>query len=94
MISVNKSDFRLLKKWKVRKENRCKNKGKVRFDIHDKKAIIYVHDKPIPDDFFLHEYLHIALQEYSSIRRGSKKAYDAEETLIQDICRIVRDKTP
>jgi hypothetical protein len=92
MIDVRKSDFRLLKNWKVRRERRCRDKGKVCFDIRRKKATIYVHEEPVPEDFFLHEYLHVALQELLSIRKGSKKAYDSEEILIQDICRIVRDK--
>ena len=88
-----KSYFRLLKKWKIRYAPATENEQAiVAFNCNRKRtAIIYGFGEPeIPEDYYLHEVLHCAFKELTSIdRRKPKELREAEELLIQDICKIV-----
>jgi hypothetical protein len=90
---ISKRDFRILKNWKIRKRKRKTYSGFVSFG-EDKTAVIYdwIEDNK-PEDFELHEFLHCALRELLSMdKRKIKKLMEVEEELIQDICKIYREK--
>ena len=89
--------FRSLKGWSVRLCKPTKSdKAKTAFycPIGRRKAVIYGYGSAVkPVDFELHEVLHIALKEHRLIdRRKHKKIYNAEETLVQDICGVFCDE--
>jgi hypothetical protein len=46
----------------------------------------------VPDDYILHEVLHIALVALASLRRKSQARNDAEEDFIWDICSIWKER--
>lgn len=64
--------------------------------FRDKKATIYdwnpeLGNEEIPNDFYLHEFLHCAFRQLlSADKRKVKELMILEEMLIQDICKIFR----
>ncbi len=57
-------------------------------DVDRKKAMIYPwHDEDEPGDYLLHEMLHIAFAA-----AGADK--EAEELAVQDLCILIRERTP
>ncbi len=81
--------FSILKTWDI-KRSRSKKYG-AQCTIHPKKnqAIIYLYGKTKePKAYMLHEYLHIALRALNRMDRRMWKEYlQAEETLVQEICK-------
>jgi len=92
-IDKIKSHFRLLKKWKIWYAPATENEQAIvaYSSNHKRTAIIYGFGKPkIPKDYYLHEVLHCALKELLDIdRRKPKELREAEELLVQDICKII-----
>ena len=86
-----KKNFRILDEWKINLVNDTEYKAQITCNAKDKVADLYGWDTlDQPRDFFFHECLHAAFRELRTLR-GTKR-YDAEEILIQDICRIIRDE--
>jgi len=85
-----KKQFRILRDWKIEnKKADAKNQAMVHISPKGKEATIYSFGiRPVPKDFRLHEYLHIALRALNRMKRNSKEYLQAEEKLVQDICRI------
>jgi hypothetical protein len=93
--SVEKHDFDILKDWEVMFEGDAEYKGQCTVSDDPKTpkmAMIYLwpKDSPEPEDFMLHEFLHIALTAWSRLPR--RKRRKAEERLVRDICWIFRGK--
>lgn len=81
--------FPQLKEWRVSFGN-IKNIPKsydcVVISPNKKNARIYPASKPIPDDYILHETLHIILRDLKK-ERNKKEYRNKEENLIRFICK-------
>ena len=82
-----RNKFRLLDNWDIRYVTDSKYKGQVSINTETKRADIYswVNEEETPEDFLLHELLHIACRESKS---ADGDWHEKEEVLIQDICSI------
>lgn len=82
--------FSILNDWQIR-YSRSKVYG-AQCSIHPtkKEAVIYPWNAPDePEDYKLHEYLHIAIRALNRIDRRKHKEYrQAEEILVQEICQL------
>jgi len=83
---ITKKDFNILNDWTIKISQSKKIFDCCCIDLKGKKATIFqpsVSEK----DYWLHEYLHIALSSLRSIdKRKVKEVAYAEEQLIRDIC--------
>lgn len=96
MIRKYKNAFRVLKKWNIRSCAATKD-CRAMVSIHPKKrsAVVYGYGRRnAPKDYYLHEVLHCAIREVTRTdKRRVKEQRDAEEKLVQDICKLVFPKT-
>lgn len=92
-IDKIKNRFRILKQWKIRYVSATETaQAIVAFSFnHKKTAIIYGFGKrKVPKDYHLHEVLHCAIKELLDMdKRKPKDLREAEELLVQDICKMV-----
>lgn len=93
-VNKLKNHFRILKSWKVKyrspsKQNNCLSG----IWPNTQSAWIYGWDKhrgKRPDDFLVHELLHVCAKALIWIdRRHHKKYHEMEEQFVQDICQII-----
>ena len=81
--------FRLLDGWTIEYDERSEYKGQCAVNEENKRATIYAWGKgPEAPDYLLHELLHCAIRSL----RVAKDKRAAEETLVQDICKLVHPK--
>ena len=94
--------FRILRGWRVRWDKRGELCAQSAAFPSCRKAWIYPWDptaaEPEPKDFLFHEVLHCAIKALVSMdKRKLKELRQAEELLVQDICRVAinmpNDKT-
>lgn len=87
-----KNSFGLLRNWRIRLVKHKKYAAEVSFDEEHRKAVIYAwpSNTEQPKDFLLHEILHLALRELDC-RNKAGTGYEAEEQLVQDICKLFRE---
>jgi len=88
-ISEAKNKFRILKDWIIIPNDEGIYSGQI--CINEKKRVaelfLWIKDDNPPDDFYIHEMLHVAFKALKALPRKNK--YDAEEELVQDICKII-----
>jgi hypothetical protein len=87
------SKFRILKHWKIRYDRRSEYQGWCHFCERKKIAITTPlkswRGRPgTPDDYFLHEVLHIAMREVG-LHRKHRVRRENEEWLVQDLCKLI-----
>ncbi len=88
-IKKTKAAFRILKNWRITYDPKSKYKGQCFISFNKNKAVIYAFGRrPIPKDYFLHELLHCAIRALIHMKKNSKEQRQAEELLIQDICKF------
>lgn len=89
--------FSILKDWNIsRLEAPDKPMMVCGVEINETRRIArigpWVHSMPEPWDYELHEVLHCALRAFSKLdRRKPKEMRQAEEQLVQELCKIVED---
>ena len=83
-IADLQSKFRLLNDWEICMEGYPEHSGHCIVNLERKKAIIEIWHGDIeePDDYILHELLHIAIRAVQNRNN--------EEVLVQDICKIIQ----
>ena len=80
--------FRILNDWDIKMVKDKEYAGQISINPKKKQAILYDWHGIAPNDFYLHEILHVALRELRCTKIN--KAYrEIEEQLVQDICRSV-----
>lgn len=83
-IDKYQKKFRVLNDWKITFLNDGEHYSQSSHNIKRKIAIIYpFFEKKAPNDYILHEVLHIAFQEAQTSR-------EKEEMFVQDICHLKR----
>jgi hypothetical protein len=92
LSEISQKDFKILDDWDIVLDGTSDYKGQSSISPVVPMAVIYAWpaDSPEPEDFRLHEYLHIALSAFRRIPEEGR--YDAEEALVQDICRLFRER--
>jgi hypothetical protein len=94
-LKTLQNKIRILGDWEIILTSDSDYKAQVCINSKDKSAEIYDWPTdtgiPMPDDFYFHELLHIANRALRDIPKRGTKWLDAEETLVQDICKIVRE---
>jgi len=83
--------FSILKDWNIKHARSKKFGGQCTIHPKKKQSTIYLwnHKARMPKDYLFHEYLHVAIRALSRVDRRKPKEYRrAEETLIQEICKI------
>lgn len=91
IYSVTKQ-FRILRGWKIKQSRSKRYFAQSTSFPKTKTATIYQWwgEGKQPDDYVLHEVLHIAFRALENMdKRKIKERRDVEEKLIQDICRVV-----
>lgn len=86
--------FNLLKDWTIECDLASEYKGQCSFDPTTKRAVIYGWSGgKEPDDYFLHEILHVLIKDvvYSHATTPYKVAREREELLVRDICKYIRE---
>ena len=90
-----KKQLRVLKSWRIYFAPKAIYKGQCCVNEEKKRCTIY--DLPdwdgkkgMPEDYILHELLHVAWREVKSKKKYKEKR-EAEETLVQDICSIMSE---
>lgn len=93
-----KDNFAILGDWDIRIRKDGPYSAQITLNADKKIADLWdwdagdpenrIENKPLPIDFYFHEYLHAAFKAWQSLPENDR--YDAEEQLIQDICRVVR----
>jgi len=86
------SRFDILRNWEIRFCHLSEHKGKVTTNPDLPVATFFPWpDANVPEDFYLHEMLHLALRQYKRIPEAED--FDAEERLVQDICNLWKKQT-
>jgi hypothetical protein len=91
-----KKQFRVLKSWRFYFAPKSKYKGQCRYNVEKKTCTIY--DLPeyggkngMPEDYIFHEVLHTAWRHVIMQKKYRAKR-KAEEMVVQDVCKIMRDR--
>jgi hypothetical protein len=90
-----RSQFRILKKWKIAYNK--PNEYCAKCVIHPRKGVSIIYgwgrkDRE-PKDFLMHEVLHSAVRALVRMdKRKSKDLLKAEEEFVQDLCKIIYPK--
>jgi len=95
-INKLKSNFRLLKNWKITHYNDGRYYAQCDWNKDKRIGIIYEYADNFdlePDDYILHELLHLCFVE---LRKGRKKdgtrglrEREKEEIFVQDLCKLI-----
>lgn len=85
--------FRVLSDWDIRYEPNETYFGQCCRNGAEKLAVIYSWGNltPQPDDYILHEMLHIAYCAANILRHVPEGCEQGEEMFVQDICKIYRE---
>jgi hypothetical protein len=80
-----KSHFRVLDGWQIDYDDVSVYKAQCCCNVLLKQATIYGWGElnPMPDDYFMHEVLHVAFKAANSTGR------DGEELFVQDLCKLL-----
>lgn len=84
--------FRILDEWRISYNARGERKGQASINPETMNAEIYAWgDDDIPDDYILHEILHICCRYLMYVK--SKGLYlvgrEVEEAFVQDLCMLI-----
>jgi len=92
MIEKLQAKFRILKDWIIVRDNDGEYTGQVHCNWKERKAVICPWGAgEEPDDYILHEILHICMGEISYNQKLYKKRREAEELFVQDLCMMACD---
>jgi hypothetical protein len=91
-IEYWQSKFRILKGWSIVTEEGEEYRGQVHLNADNRKAYVCPWEsEEEPEDYILHEILHICMIE---IEKGEthKERRRAEELFVRDLCTIIYDE--
>ena len=89
-INELRQHFRILQGWEISLNNDSKYKAQMCANVQKKMAVIYGWpDDEVPEDYILHELMHICLRVIHH-PKGYKR--EAEELFIQDVCELWKQK--
>jgi hypothetical protein len=78
----------ILKGWRISYNPRAKDKARVFIDEKRKRAVVFSFGKrKVPDDYFLHEFLHVCMRAVKSDKHWCWK----EEQFVQRLCRVIEE---
>lgn len=90
-INESQKQFRILSDWNIQMEDDGVYYSQCVFDSEKKKAVIYpYHEEEIPSDYFIHEMMHIGMEEIRSTENMYERK-EKEELFVQDLCKIFRE---
>ena len=90
IVMTWKSRFKILADWEIRFATERKAKVTTNPDLPRATFFGWPDGTPIPEDFYFHEMLHLALRAYRRI--PEEENFDVEEQLIRDICQIYNER--